>query len=578
MNPQDMGKLRESMRANEEGLKVYRDFNTLLTRAFANQRYSDNSADKASPLNQWALTVDSLMTSLTGGTPQLSLTTPNPLLKPFAANFTKVINTELKLLKFGKTVANWVLDAIFGIGTLKIGYMSEEYVEIMPGHPQEAVSLFADPIGMDDIILDMSAKRFEQMKYCGNKYRANLEAVRDNRRFSKKNRENINEMVNREWGTSGQEKPQAIGSHLENKRVLEKQCELVDLFFPEEQILITCAEGENSLRLLRVVEWNGPVRGPYHYLGLSQVPGNLMPKCPGHDLYDAHDTIQGIHRKLFRQVHAMKKFGVGRKGEDTDAETIGKISDGSLAMVEDPDAVKEMILGGPDQMLQAFVAYLTQEYSRQSGNLDSQLGLGPQSETAKQDAMISGQVNARQQAMAGKVMESVTDVMQDLGWYLWREDVRTFYDSRQLEGTSTTHKIEMAPSDREGDFIDYNFSVNPYSLAARSPQQQVQTMMSVLERIFPLLQPGIPINPQKLLEILADRLDMPELLELFNIQQAPEQSEGAEVRQSPVTTRNYERTSSPGASRQGNAQTAMHMAQGNEVQPSMAAAMGRSPN
>jgi hypothetical protein len=572
-NPHHKARLRDSIRANDENLRPYRDFRKLLIRAYANSHYADNSARKNSPLNQWALAVEGLMNALTGGTPQLSLEPNNKILKPFAADFEQVVNTELKLLNFGATVSQWVQEAVFGLGCIKVGYMSEEYLEIMPGHPQEAVSMFADVVDLDDVVLDMSAKRFDEMKYSGNRYRANLEEVRENPRFDE-SRKFIEQQRSKEFGADGSERAQHIGAQLENERVLEEQCELMDLFFPEEQLMITCANDGGTI--LRVLEWNGPVRGPYHYLGLADVPSNLMPKCPGQDLYDTNEAIQGIARKLYRQAASMKRYGVGQKGDDGDAKAHKDAADGEMILVENPEAVKEMSLGGPDQMLVALYQVLQQEFSRSAGNLDAMLGLAPQSETAKQDELIQGQVNARIMKMGEKLRHAVTEVMKDIGWYLWREDVRTFYDSRPVEGTSSREEIELAPSDREGDFLDYKFEVNPHSLVSRTPQQRFQTVLAVLERLMPFMQPGMPINLEKLLAAAADKLGEPLLREVYAEPQIRQEDKSAEQRQSPVTQRTYERVSRPAASARGNAQTAMNMAMGNNVQPAMAGAMNRS--
>lgn len=65
----------------------------------------------------------------------------------------------------------------------------------------------------------------------------------------------------------------------------------------------------------------------------------------------------------------------------------------------------------------------------------------------------------------------------------------------------------------------------------------------------------------RLLEIAAQYLDMPEVLGLLR-PVAPEEQEmmtQGEARQSPVTTRNYNRRSAPGPTRSGNAMTALQM-------------------
>jgi hypothetical protein len=217
---------------------------------------------------------------------------------------------------------------------------------------------------------------------------------------------------------------------------------------------------------------------------------------------------------------------------------------------------------------------MLQEYSRQAGNLDLQLGLGSQADTLGQEQMQGSQVSDNNAEMQRIVLEATTEVIKDIGWYLWKDDMRVYQDRRMLTG-NTPHDIEITPDMRDGDVLDYHFSVNPYSMTSKTPQQRAQALVGTMERLAPFLQPGMPIDPEKLLRIFAKYLDMPELMEVYAVQPNPEQDTGPQMRQSPVTTRNYVRQSKPGASREGNAQTAMNRAAGQRVAPAMAAAEQR---
>jgi hypothetical protein len=112
------------------------------------------------------------------------------------------------------------------------------------------------------------------------------------------------------------------------------------------------------------------------------------------------------------------------------------------------------------------------------------------------------------------------------------------------------YESNWKPGDREGNFLDYNFDVNVYSMIYRPPAQQAETLMGILDRIAPyapmLQAQGGVFNIPKMLADLSFLLDLPKLRDWVTFANPPETEEGdpSTNTKPPNTTRTYNRVSS----------------------------------
>ena len=79
---------------------------------------------------------------------------------------------------------------MFSIGIVKQGLASGAVGEIM-GFTHNVGQPFADVVSLDDWVHDMTAKRWEQVGYAGNRYRIPLDEARELSIWSKGQREKL---------------------------------------------------------------------------------------------------------------------------------------------------------------------------------------------------------------------------------------------------------------------------------------------------------------------------------------------------------------------------------------------------
>ena len=109
---------------------------------------------------------------------------------------------------------------------------------------------------------------------------------------------------------------------------LEPNVELMDVWLPREQLVVTMVTGKN-LPPLSVMEWNGPENGPFHTLSLcTDVPDQIIPVSPAMNLKGMNDIINGLLRKQRRQAQRQKDIPFYQAGSEEDARRLGRASDG----------------------------------------------------------------------------------------------------------------------------------------------------------------------------------------------------------------------------------------------------------
>ena len=106
------------------------------------------------------------------------------------------------------------------------------------------------------------------------------------------------------------------------------------------------------------------------------------------------------------------------------------------------------------------------------------------------------------------------------------------------------------PEMREGDFLQYNFEVEPFSMNYESPESKIQKLERAMDRLgqlFPIIQAaGGTIDVQQMQRDYAELLGIPELKNWVTFSTPPAiEQPGPASGESPVkpstTTRNYVR-------------------------------------
>lgn len=570
----NIAKLHEKIEWSKQRLETPCKKRVEAIQQFVGHNYSENGSDNRVPVNLLEMAVTIYVRLLAAHAPKCIVRTDYPELKPFAADMECVLNQIPGEIGLEETLRSAVLEALFSMAVVKIGI----------GVGSKGDEPFVSLVQLDDYFMDMSGRTWDEVQYEGNEYWMDIDEIKE--------LYGVDLLGDDYSGSSTQGVTQAHAVSVnESSEPLVDRVLLRDVYLVRKNRMITYAV--QSMKVLRDVPWDGPDGSPYIRLGFSMVPGNLLPLPPVATWRDLHELANALFRKLAKQADAKKTVAVFQGGNDEEVDSLRRAKDGDGIRYNGAKP-EEITVGGIDQSALAFFIAVKDINNVMAGNLDSLGGLSPQTNTATQDKLISEASSKRVQDMSDRTVAFAKAIFSRLAWYAWTDPVRRRtirkVASRQFDLGITK---QWTPETRDGDFLDYNFDIDVFSMQDDSPNARAQKILTILERaVAPfqqqLAEQGAYIDMKMLISVLGKYSGVSEIDEIVKFANQEEMSTKPPPSgnptpeyvstKSPVTHRVYERVNRPGATRHGRDAAMMQTLLGGNPQQAEKAAlsMGRS--
>ena len=561
-NKADIAQLSAAVGYSWERLRVFRDNRLEVIREAVGHNYSADGAHDKVPINLLELAMNIYLQRLVAKNPAVSITTDYAKLKEICTRYELAGNHLIEEIKLGNTLEMVVIGAMISKGIIKIG-LNRSTVEV-GGVRHDTGQAFADYVSLDDWIEDMTADTDENGQYEGNYYYPTIDEAEKMFPKYKGDFTPQTELGNEE------EKDHNIseGRSGDQKEEFRPTVKLLDLFLKKQNLILRCLASNDPKdpieEVLDSFEWTGPENGPYRKLGFSKMENNTMPVAPAMHWMDIHSITNKLFRKLGRQAEAEKTVTGVTPGSEDDGNRMIDASDGDMIKLRDPRNLVAVKSGGINPQSLAFVLMLKDLFGYMAGNLDMLGGLGPQSETLGQDQLLSASASMRIQKMQKEVTNFTTKLLRDIMWYLWYDPnpkQRPVIKRPSPEFESIAIEVPFNPDDREGDYLDYNIKMEPYSMQHQTPESKMQGIRTILlEIVQPLLpmmeQQGVTLNVEKLFKTISKLSNISELSDIIEYAQPTLHDTpvgtSPNVSMSPVTRReNVRRNISNGGTEQG---------------------------
>lgn len=553
-------RLFRAVEKSYRNLERFRDMNRMLVKHYGGDMYDNSGSHDAKRvkfldlLNQ---AVDAYQTLLAANRPRVMVGTSFPQYRGFAKHFEQAVNAMIKEIRLEETLRRWVMDAFFCIGVVKTHIADSGLVQIEPDFWMDPGTPFASNISLDDFVYDTSAKKWSEVKYAGDMYRiAFSEAVE---MFGQ---EAMSRHTPSTKGSLDPERVQQISRGEEtDEDEIEPMIDLADIWIPRLGVVETYVVDKRESFILKgeplaVEEWTGGEEGPYDILGFNEVPENIMPTSPASHLEMLETLVNNLMRKSARQAQRQKDVHVYTAAGEQSARRVQKAEDGQWVQVNAVDEIGMLKQGGVDQGNYAFMLGGIELFDRMAGNLQARMGLGAQSDTVGQERLIHGAASRKEGQMQYVMLNAATKLIKKLGVMLWQDPFKTMVMDVSIPGApGYSYTSVWKPGDREGNFLDYNFEIDIYSMQLQSPSAKVQKLNEiVMGVVLPMaqliMQQGGMVDFFALMKIYADLLNIPELLDVVRFGAPMMDGNGtspiAEIPKSPTSTRNYVRHNTGG--------------------------------
>ncbi len=483
-------RLLKAIKSSRDAMEPFRRVRKELIKDYVGSWYSTTGATNKTLVNLMNQTARIYTVALAAHNPQVLVSTPNFEHLPFARRFEVNLNKLIGDMALDQTFRGIVLDAFFCLGcgvvmmrdtdTRFHGLLeSEEDVWLDPGEP------WLNRVSLDDLILDMPAKELSKMRYCGHRYRADYEKVMDEPGYEKKAKDKLKPTKREHHDATGAARDIASENGQAEDDDLKDMVWLQDVWIAENKSVVTMACGQDMEPLIER-EWIGSQAGPYKFLSLGDTPDNVIPTSPAINLKGLHDLMNRLHRRMEDDSDAHRVVNVYPPSGAEDAEKIRKARRNSWIKMNDPKSVNQVEVGGIDQRDMALATFIQDEFDRLGGNLQAMGGLGPQAATLGQEELVHGQLSRNMADMRMSVVSFAGDCILDLGRLMWEDQTLELQTSMPVGNSGINVSSNWSPEYRLGNFEDYEFKVEPYSMVFKTPEQKLQELFQTLQQIAPL--------------------------------------------------------------------------------------------
>jgi hypothetical protein len=590
-DPKGLTELRESIEASLQDLKPFREHYHKYLREMVGVYYSKNGNSKVVPVNLLELATTIYLQQLLALPPRVNVTTFNRGIRPAGVKLKQAVNDSLRDYSIFEALQRATRTAIGSIGIVKVGVESKGQIEV-DGQVIYKNRPFVEHIQIDDWVHDMGSKAIGKWTYCGHRFEMELDEALNNPDFDPEERARLQAIENKKQNQQGDMRASQIQGNKASASPFKKMVELWEIFLPKEQLVLTLSLDGGSKKPLKIVQWKGPERGPFHLLYFAEVDGNSMPLAPSQLWMGMHLIVNGLYRKLDRQSSRQKTVGLLRGQDAKTGQIINALNDGEWAVVDDPAACKEVSTGGIHQGNFAFMLQSKDLFSWLAGNLETIGGLGPGSDTLGQDRILNANSSQRVTMMQNSVTLFTKRVLTDFAFYLWEDPIESYNTEIRIPGFGPIQS-SLTPADRTHDFFEHQLDIEPYSMQFQTPGERLQKLNQILTGFLMPAQPmmqaqGLTIDWQTILKLQAEYNQLPELESIVDLKGQPldsdtaapqpqgQQQGGGGAPQIPKPPAVNHRISHPGRSnrQQQDAMTIHHLLGGKVQNSEMAGSIG----
>ena len=446
---------------------------------------SDGKGGKSHPINLIERGLSILIPYLVMNNPHLLISTKKNQYKPFAETTELAFNHLINEIKFASLSLRPVIrDAMFGLGIMKTGLMKSHELELL-GHLHQVGQVYSDPVDMADYIGDPNANSFEGFEFEGNFYRMELDAARE---AYPKHADLLQPTytLHGDNNNYGNEKITKRDSNEGQFDTLREFVRLADIWLPDENIIVTIEP--NSQRIIRTTEADSPEGGPYDKLYFSDFPGTSMPIPPVWYWLDMDTAMNTIVNKMRKQAESQKTVLAYEGSAVDDAERIAGAGDRAAIKVSDVKGITNLDWPGIDAEHYNWITYLEQQFSNQANNLNTLGGRNASAGTLGQEQMMMQNASRSVDDMTNSVYDFAKSVSKKMVFQFWSDPLISVPQIKRIEGFGDI-PVVFDRAARDGEFWDYEFDIEPYSMQRLSPTVEFQRTLSLLTQwIIPTMQ------------------------------------------------------------------------------------------
>ena len=580
--PVEMGpkKVQEYAHKGIKRLKNFRNARLMFLRNYTGQYYDqDHGQIGNEALNLIFNAIRTLLPNIVMGHPTHNVTSKYVAYKDYAELQSMALTQHDREIDIKNVYRRVIVDSIFTLGILKTGIAESDSVYSFDEYDQvDTGQVYTEAVDFDNFIVDPNSTEhlFRDAAFLGDRITIAREALLETGLYD-------NELVEKlptagGYGNRGRRAENLSQKSLSQGRLADFQdeVEIAELWVPSANVILTIP-GDESVRFddyLRVDDHYGPQEGPYTLLAMTPpVPGNPLPVPAVGVWNDLHTLANRMAKKIIDQAERQKDIVGYKRSAADDAQEALDAGDGDAVAMDDPDGLRVHSFGGQQSSNESHLVQLQAWFNMMAGNPRQAGGISQDAESATEARILDQNANIGLEDMKGLVYDMAASEARKRAWFFHtdplievplvrREQVPPQYGQGPNgpmivePGRIEEKQVYLTPEARQGNFLDYHFTIEPESMGRMDSQTRYQQALDFATKVMPaVLQStqtamalGVPFSPKAFLLRMAKDRGIDWLDEVFydpefqqqmmmQMMQLP-QAEGSQGQMGPAQTPN----------------------------------------
>ena len=462
------------------------------------------------PINNMQFAVTTLLALLAPDEARAEVSSPYLRMAADAYAFQLATNTVIGDLRLQPAIRRAVVDAMFApviwmVGIQEGGALYEEY---------DAGKLYVEDISLEDWRCDPRATQWEDLEWYGNRFEMSRDLALESEVFQ--HIEDLQTGITDKRPDSA--KDLATDTNIDAR--FSDRVTAYNLYMPPGNpvggnvpVIVTIAPAGQGDQFLRVVEWRGPEAGCYGMLSFCPVPDSVMPLPPGYAWEEMDSFVNELGRKLLSRNRNEKEVILYALAAAKEAETIKVAEDQDMIGTLDAKNFNVLKLGGASAELYNAVEWGRRTFSQLARNIEQMGGVGTMgtAPTATEVSTLQSNAGDAIKDMRGCVGRFLGWAFHTIAWFIYTDPSARIPISYEIEGIpEASFQETFNPSDLQGDFFDYAFTVAAESLEKDSPDMVVKKLLLWAQTIGPMLplaaEQGAQLNVSEFAKRLGEQL------------------------------------------------------------------------
>lgn len=482
------------MRASDEELNPFRKRYAEAVKLYHGRYFGGRGGDRQ-VINLTNRHVTVLTSHLAAANPEHVVSTPRREYRAQAILEGLALDHLSRELKRHKTSERLLLDGCFGpVMACRVGLRVGADIVKIDGQQFNVGQPYVRRIGLDDLIVDPSARCAEEALFIGERYRIGVDRAVESGVF--RGHEDFLRMLPTLEQHPAEERQEDQGRMAGRDETfgLVKRIQLADIAVYDDgvtYILTVCADPRvGDGRILRQEEFQGPEGGPFileHFWPVPDTPWGV-PLCS--IAREQAELVNEMMNKLTKQLERLKSILVASPNGKQAATDMMKEDDGGVVYTADPNSVQVRTLDAVTPALAQFSDTVTSFWNEQTGNIEILGGSDAKAGSATE--------YAGKQSASGVMLAKLTlsherlenEISRQLGFYLNTDPLRQPLPLVYRMPGGEYMQVEYNPEQREYDAHDLTFKIRSLSMSSAMNDPNLK-MRRLIESVMALGQAAV---------------------------------------------------------------------------------------